>query len=405
MVMAGGKGERLWPLTRVRSKPAVPFGGKYRLIDIVLSNLVNSEIYSIFVLTQYKAQSLIDHLAAGWHVMDATGRQFISPVPAQMRTGDVWYRGTADAIWQNLNLITQFRPDLVAVFGADHVYRMDVNQMIDFHLQTKADVTISAIPVPVVEASRYGIIVTERGGRVVGFEEKPAMAEAMPGRPGFALASMGNYIFRREALVSAVSEDAAREGQHDFGRTILPEQYKKLRVYAYDFATNEVPGVSPEEERGYWRDVGTLQSYYDANMDLTTRHPKFNLYNRAWPIRTASITEPPARFVSEGEGPTGLALDSIVAAGSVVHGAVVRRSVIGRSVSIEPGALVEDAIVLDDARIGRGSRIRRAIIDKNVHIEPGVVIGENPSQDAKRYFVDPESGLVVIPKPDPVEPP
>jgi glucose-1-phosphate adenylyltransferase len=403
MVMAGGKGERLWPLTRVRSKPAVPFGGKYRLIDIVLSNLVNSEIYSIFVLTQYKAQSLIDHLAAGWHVMDATGRQFISPVPAQMRTGDVWYRGTADAIWQNLNLVTQFRPDLVAVFGADHVYRMDANQMIDFHLQAGADVTISAIPVPIADVSRYGIIVTERGGRVVGFEEKPVRTQSMPDRPGFALASMGNYVFRREALVSAVSEDAAREGQHDFGRTILPEQHKKVRVFAYDFATNAVPGVSPEEERGYWRDVGTLRSYYDANMDLTTRHPKFNLYNRDWPIRTASMTEPPARFVSEGEGPTGVAVDSIVAAGSVIHGAVVRRSVVGRSVAVEPGAIVEDAIVLDDARVGRDCRIRRAIIDKNVEIAPGTVIGDDPKEDARRYFVDPESGLVVIPKPDPVE--
>ncbi|HLG41928.1 MAG TPA: glucose-1-phosphate adenylyltransferase, partial [Planctomycetota bacterium] len=340
MVMAGGKGERLWPLTRVRSKPAVPFGGKYRLIDIVLTNLVNSEIYSVFVLTQYKAQSLIDHLASGWHVLDATGRQFITPVPAQMRTGDVWYRGTSDAIWQNLNLVTQYRPDLVAVFGADHVYRMDVNQMIDFHQQSRADVTISAVPVPVADVSRYGIIVTEAGGRVVGFEEKPAEAKSMPGRPGFALASMGNYIFRREALVSAVNEDASREGPHDFGRSILPDQYKRMRMFAYDFATNEIPGVSPSEERGYWRDVGALHTYYEANMDLTTVHPKFNLYNKAWPLRTAAIPEPPARFISEG-----VALDSIVAAGSIIRGGVVRRSVVGRGVIVEPGARVEDALL------------------------------------------------------------
>jgi glucose-1-phosphate adenylyltransferase len=402
MVMAGGKGERLWPLTRSRSKPATPFGGKYRLIDIVLSNLVNSEIYAIFVLTQYKAQSLLDHPATGWHVMDATGRQFITAVPAQMRTGEVWYRGTADAIYQNLNLVTQYRPDLVAVFGADHVYRMDVNQMIDFHFQSDADVTISAIPVPLSEVARFGIIATDRAGRVVGFLEKPDKAEPMPGRPGYALASMGNYLFKPKVLVTGVSEDAAREGPHDFGKSILPEQHKKLRIFAYDFATNVIPGTRPWEERGYWRDVGTLESYYDANMDLIARRPRFNLYNAEWPIRTASFSEPPARFVGENDK-SGTAADSIVSAGSIVEGGSVRRCVLGRNVLIEPGAEVEDSIILDGTRIGRDCRVRRAIVDKLVQLEPGTEIGGDPERDGRRYFVDPESKLVVIPKPEPGE--
>jgi glucose-1-phosphate adenylyltransferase len=398
MVMAGGKGERLYPLTRDRSKPAVPFGGKYRLIDFVLSNLVNSEIGSIYVLTQYKSQSLAKHLQTGWHVSTFKGTDFIMAVPPQMRLGDIWYRGTADAIYQNLNLIEDFAPDIVAVFGADHVYRMDVRQMLDFHVERGAEATISAIPVPIESASMFGVIRCAPGGRVTGFDEKPAQPAPFPDRPGTALASMGNYLFDTDLLVELLNTDAAQETDHDFGKDILPKICDRRSVFAYDFASNDVPGRVKGEEIGYWRDVGTIRAYFEANMDLRRPDPVFNLYNRAWPLRTAHFDDAPAKFVFDSDDRRGLAVDSLISEGCIISGGRVANSILGRNVFIHSWAEVDECILMDRVNIGRKCRIRRAIIDKNVHVPPGTVIGYDPAEDRRRFHVDEESGIVVIPK-------
>lgn len=398
MVMAGGKGERLHPLTEERSKPAVPFGGKYRLIDFVLSNLVNSGISSIYVLTQYKAQSLIEHLQRGWSIGDLRGRDFIVPVPAQMRMGESWYRGTADAIYQNVNLIENNAPKLVAVFGADHVYRMDLRQMIEFHRRTASVATVAAIPVPLSEAPLFGIIEVNAQGRIVGFQEKPKDPAPMPGRPDFALASMGNYLFSTDFLKRILVEDAARPGAHDFGKSIFPAVFRESPVCAYDFSTNDVPGTVKGEERGYWRDVGTIHAYFETNMDLRAPAPVFNLYNREWPLHTSDYDDPPVKFVFNEEGRRGMAVDSIVSDGAIVSGGAVINSVLGRNVFIHSYSEVHESILMDGVDVGRHARIRRAIIDKNVRIPAGTEIGFDPKKDAERYYIDPESGIVVIPK-------
>jgi glucose-1-phosphate adenylyltransferase len=397
MVMAGGKGERLYPLTAERSKPSVPFGGKYRLIDFVLSNLVNSEITSIYVLTQYLAQSLIEHIQVGWRLADIRGRDFINAVPAQMRTGEAWYRGTADAIYQNMNLIHNHKPKMVAVFGADHVYRMDIRLMVLDHLKNKADVTVAAIPRPIAEAPQLGVIEVDSEWRIVGFEEKPKQnPKTIPGRPDWVLASMGNYIFQPGFLEKVVTEDAAKVGAHDFGRSILPEIYQSFRVFAYDFSNNDFPGRVKEEEKGYWRDVGTVQSYYETNMDLKNPDPIFNLYNRQWPLQTMSIVAPPAKFVFDDEGRRGMAVDSIVSEGSIVSGARVKDSILGRNVFVHSYAEVSESILMDEVDIGRHCRIRRAIIDKQVKIPAGTSIGYGTPYP--NSVVDPASGVTVIPK-------
>jgi glucose-1-phosphate adenylyltransferase len=391
MIMAGGKGERLQPLTRERSKPAVPFGGRYRLIDFVLSNFMNSELPSIYVLVQYKSQSLIEHLRVAWRTSGLLPNFFVTVVPPQMRSGSAWYRGTADAVLQNLNLIDDFNPDVVAIFGSDHIYRMDVNQMLAFHQESGAEVTIAARPVPVGEASKFGVLGVDRGGRVVDFTEKPAHPAPMPDNPGHALVSMGNYLFSRRALVDALLADARRSTDHDFGRSIIPELVPGGHVYAYDFEQNEVPGVKPYEEAGYWRDVGTIEAYWDAHMDLLGESPRFDLDNRYWPIRSEYHAGPPARFI-------GADVDNAhVGEASLVKRATIRNSILGRSVWVNEGAVIEDSIVMDHTTVGKGARVRRAIVDRFNIIPADTEVGVDPAQDRRRFHVDP-TGLVVVPR-------
>lgn len=396
MVMAGGMGKRLMPLTRDRSKPAVPFGGKYRIIDFVLSNLVNSGITSIYVLTQYKSQSLLRHLSDGWSVRDARDQEFITAVPAQMRVGEEWYQGTADSIYQNLYLIDNHNPDIVAVFGSDHVYRMDVNQVIKFHLEKEADVTIIAVPRPREESIKFGSIVIDNDSRAINFQEKTPNAIPMPTNPNYILASMGNYIFKKDFLVKILTSDEFKNCS-DFGRDIFPKIHEKYRVYVYDFTTNNVPGTVKSEERGYWRDIGTIKVYYEANMDLRAVEPIFNLYNKEWPLRTANYNDPPAKFVLSDPGRTGVAINSIVSEGCIISGARVENSVLGRLVRIDE-SYVTESVIMDRTTIGYGCRIRRAIIDKNTQIFPGVEIGYDLEKDKQRFTVDEESGVVVIPR-------
>lgn len=395
-VLAGGKGTRLYPLTKERAKPAVPFGGQYRIIDFVLSNLVNSGIYSIYVLIQFKSQSLLQHLRDGWEFSGILKHHYIIPVPAQMRSaGETWYRGTADAIYQNLNLIEQSDPDVVAVFGADHIYRMNIREMIEFHEQKRAQATVAAIPVPKQMAAEFGVIETAPDGRVVAFHEKNPDAPAIPGKPDMVYASMGNYIFSTEPLIRYLHEDGRmEESAHDFGRDILPCWVRKGNVYAYDFQTNRIPG-DPVGAPVYWRDVGTIDAYYEATMDLRMVSPVLNLYNRRWPLRTAGYDDPPAKFTFDEDGRRGQAIDSIVSSGSILSGGMVRNSVLGRGVRVHTGALVEDSIIFDNADIGRHCKVRRAILDKNVHLAEGTVIGYDLEADRTKHHVT-ESGIVVV---------
>jgi len=395
IVLAGGKGSRLYPLTKERAKPAVPFGGKYRIIDFVLSNLINSGIYSIYVLTQFKSQSLLQHLSDGWQFANLLKNQFIIPVPAQMRKGEVWYQGTSDAIFQNINLVEQADPHLVAVFSADHVYRMDVSQMIAYHEEKRAAGTVAALPMPRERAREFGTMEITPDWRIVSFHEKVPDPPEIPGRPGWTLASMGNYIFETRILVRELYDDAANPASdHDFGRNILPDMIHRYPVFAYDFLTNEIAGEPPQNQ-GYWRDVGTIDSYYDANMDLRSVSPSLNLFNRQWPLRTANYQEPPAKFTFDEEGRRGHALDSIVSEGCIISGGTVRGSVLGRRVFVHSYTLVEDSIIMDNCDIGRGARLRRAILDKNVRVPAGTEIGYDLDRDRKYHHVT-ESGIVVV---------
>jgi glucose-1-phosphate adenylyltransferase len=395
-VLAGGKGTRLYPLTKERAKPAVPFGGQYRIIDFVLSNLVNSGIHSIYVLIQFKSQSLLQHLRDGWEFAPIMKSQYIIPVPAQMRApGEAWYQGTADAIFQNVNLIEQSDPHLVAVFGADHVYRMNIREMIEFHERKRAQATIAAIPVPREMASEFGVIEIASNGRIIAFHEKNPNAPSMPGRPDMVLASMGNYIFSTGPLLRFLYEDGrSEESTHDFGRDILPQWVETGEVYAYDFATNRIPG-DPIDSPVYWRDVGSIDAYYDANMDLRAVAPVLNLYNRQWPLRTSGYDDPPAKFTFDDEGRRGQAIDSVVSSGSILSGGMVRNSVLGRGVRVHAGAVIEDCVVFDNCNIGRRSQIKRAILDKNVVLPENTIIGYDLAADRKRYHVT-DSGIVVV---------
>jgi glucose-1-phosphate adenylyltransferase len=403
IVLAGGKGSRLYPLTRERAKPAVPFGGKYRIIDFVLSNLVNSGIYSIYVLTQFKSQSLLQHLSDGWQFANLLKHQFIIPVPAQMRKGETWYEGTSDAIFQNINLVEQSHPDLVAVFGADHIYRMDINQMIEAHRERGAAVTVSALPMPRDQAHQYGTMEITPDWRITGFYEKVPDAPEIPGRPGWALTSMGNYVFDTSVLLKELYADAERtDSNHDFGRDILPCMIHHYPVFAYDFETNQIAG-EPEQNRGYWRDVGTIEAYYEASMDLRSVSPLLNLFNRQWPLHTANYPEPPAKFTFDEDGRRGHTLDTIVSEGCIISGGRVRGSVLGRRVFVHSYSSVEDCIIFDHCDIGRRARIRRAILDKNVRIPPDTQIGYDLERDRERYHVT-ETGIVVVSGPrSPVE--
>jgi glucose-1-phosphate adenylyltransferase len=395
-VLAGGRGSRLYPLTKERAKPAVPFGGQYRIVDFVLSNLINSGINSIYVLIQFKSQSLLQHLRDGWQFSGILREQFIIPVPAQMRMpGENWYRGTADAIHQNLNLIEQSRPDVVAIFGADHIYRMNIHAMLEFHQRKEAEVTVAAIPVERRWAADFGVLDTNDESRIIGFHEKDPDAPRIPGNPEHVYASMGNYIFSTPALIRELHTDAENElSRHDFGKDILPGMVGRSAMFAYDFQTNRIPGDPPEVEP-YWQDVGTIDAYYEATMDLRSVTPALNLYNRQWPLRTASYSDAPAKFTFDEEGRRGEAIDSIVSGGCILSGGTVRRSVLGRGVRVHTGATVEDSIVFDNCDIGRRCRIRRAILDKNLKIPTDTVIGYDLEQDRQRYHVT-DSGIVTV---------
>jgi glucose-1-phosphate adenylyltransferase len=395
-VLAGGKGTRLYPLTKERAKPAVPFGARYRIVDFVLSNLINSGIYSIYVLVQFKSQSLLEHLREGWEASSLLRNHFIIPVPAQMRSqGEDWYRGTADAIYQNINLIEQAEPHVVAIFGADHIYRMNIREMIEFHIDRGAQVTVSAIPVEKEQAVEFGVLETREDGLIAGFHEKKPDAPTMPGDPNRVYASMGNYLFSTKLLLDELRVDGEKDhSSHDFGRDILPGLIGRADMYAYDFQTNRIPG-DPPGAPVYWRDVGTLDAFYDANMDLRSVSPELNLYNRQWPLRTAGYFDAPAKFIFDSDGRRGEALDSIVAGGTILSGGLVRTSVIGRGVRVHSHASVEDSIIFDNCDIGRRAKVRRAILDKNVRVPPDTTIGYDLESDRQLYHVT-ESGIVVV---------
>jgi glucose-1-phosphate adenylyltransferase len=397
MVMAGGKGSRLGPLTIHRSKPGVPFAGRYRIIDFVLSNFINSGYRRVYVLTQYMSSSLIKHLSRNWR-LSGFG-EFIEVVPAQMRLGEFWYRGTADAVYQNLNLVRDARAEHVAVFGGDHIYKFAVDQMEEMHRDVRADLTVAAFPVPVAEASAFGIIDVDAAGRIIGFVEKPPNPPEMPGRPGWSLVSMGNYFFRREVLERSLVGDGNGAPKHDFGKHIIPKLVADgARIFAYDFAKNRIPG-EPEGEAPYWRDVGTLDSYFTSNMELRARIPALDLYNRQWRIRSAQRDYPPARFVRAGEGYGPAEVDdSLICEGSIIASAHVREVVLSYDCFIHANAQVVDSVILSGCDIGRGARLRRVLLDKNCKVEPGCVIGEDPAADRERFPFVTESGIVVVPK-------
>jgi glucose-1-phosphate adenylyltransferase len=402
MVLAGGEGKRLQPLTADRAKPAVPFGGNFRLVDFALSNLVNAGFLRIAVLTQYKSHSLDRHIATTWRLSPLLGN-YVTPVPAQMRRGPRWFAGSADAIYQNMNLIADERPDFICVFGADHIYRMDPRQMIAQHLETGAGVTVAGIRVPIDQADQFGVIEPAADGVTIeAFHEKPSDATGLPDSPDEVLASMGNYVFTTRTLVDAVTVDAAAEtSRHDLGGDIIPRLVDLGEACVWDFANSVVPGVNGIEH-GYWRDVGTLDAYYEAHMDLISLVPVFNLYNEEWPILTAPEPLPPAKFVLEEPGRTGMAVDSMVCAGVVVSGGLARRSILSPRVHIHSYAEVEDSVLMHEVDIGRGAIVRRAILDKNVHVAEGARIGVDLEADRKRFVVS-DGGVVVVGKGQRVE--
>ena len=397
IVLAGGEGKRLMPLTADRAKPAVPFGGIYRLIDFVLSNLVNGGYLKLVVLTQYKSHSLDRHISKTWRMSNLLGN-YVAPVPAQQRLGPHWFAGSADAIHQSLNLIHDERPDHVIVFGADHIYRMDPKQMVERHIASGAAVTVAGIRQPLAMADQFGVIeVAEDGRRISAFREKPTDARGLADAPHEIFASMGNYVFRTDALIDAVTKDAADEhSRHDMGSNIIPALVERGEAAVYDFRDNELPG-STERDHGYWRDVGTLDSYYEANMDLVAVHPVFNLYNQAWPIFTDQEFWPPAKTVHEGADRTGGAYDSLLSPGVIVSGATVNRSVLSPGVHVHSWATVDGSVLMQDVKVGRRAVVRNAIIDKNVVIPEGARIGVDLACDRERYTVS-DNGVVVIGK-------
>lgn len=398
MILAGGMGERLYPLTRDRAKPAVPFGGRYRIVDFVINNFINSGFFKIKILTQFKSTSLIEHITRTWRLVPEIG-QYVDVVPAQMRKGPFWFRGTADAVYQNLELIFDERPDVVSVFGGDHIYKMDVNQMLQEHVANDADLTIATIPVPLSEAHHFGIVEIDDDFRVTGFVEKPkAGAKTIPGRPDMVLASMGNYIFNTSVMIDVLQRNALRDSAHDFGKEIIPDMYTRMKVYAYDFAKNYIPGEEGHN-RGYWRDVGTVDAYFEASMDLVSVTPAFNLYNPLWPIVSAPMNLPPAKFVfaDSKSQRIGIATDSLVSDGTIISGGTINRCVLHPRVRIHSYSDVDESILMDGVEVGRHSRIRRAIIDKGVKIPANTTIGYDLEADRQRFTVT-ESGIVVVPK-------
>ena len=398
MILAGGEGKRLAPLTSERAKPAVPFGGRYRIIDIVLSNFVNSGLHRIKILTQYKSASLEEHIARSWRLSPMLDN-FIETIPAQQRTGTSWFRGSADAVYQTQHVITDESPDYVCIFGGDHVYKMDVRDMLAQHLATQAEVTVAAIPVTKKEARSFGVIESTEDGSIRAFHEKVADPPTMPGRDDMCLASMGNYIFKTQSLLDALERDASLEtSMHDFGRDIIPTMVAQgNKCCVYDFQKNQVPGE--EEGYAYWRDIGTIDAYWSAQMDLVATQPAFNLYNGRWPIRTGYSHDPPAKFVfrDEANARVGTATESLVSLGCIISGGRIHRSVLSARVRVNSFSHIEESVLFENVVIGRHARIRRAIIDKDVEIPSGTQIGFNLEEDKKRWFVS-EGGIVVIPK-------
>jgi len=401
MILAGGQGTRLSPLTSKRSKPAVPFGSKYRIIDFALNNFMNSDIFGVYVLIQYKAQSLTEHIQRGWRFGTFLSDYFITLVPAQMyryeELGPVWYRGTSDAVYQNMHLIDNFDADYVAVFSGDHIYKMNVRHMLEQHMDNRADVTIAAYPMPVGEASRFGVMQVDERMVVTGFQEKPVNPQPMPHNPNMALTSMGNYIFSRKALDELLYSTNQDEGAYDFGQHVLPKALRDgYKICAYDFHKNPIPGQVGDNT--YWRDVGTLDAYYDASMDLIAVKPEFDLYNPEWPLRTATEFSPPDKFVHESGDRTGQAFNTIMAGGVIISGGTVRDSVLSRRVRVNSYSSVERSVILDGCEIGRHSVIQNAIVDKNVRIPPGTQIGLDTEHDRARGFTITDNGIVVVPK-------
>lgn len=389
-VLAGGRGKRLFPLTSFRSKPSVPFGSRYRIVDFVLSNLVNSRIYSIYLLVQYQSQSLIEHVRQNWVLSPVLRDHFITVVPPQMRTGPEWFEGTADAVFQNINLIRAFDPELVVVFGADHIYRMDVRQMIDFHLSKDAAVTVAARPVPIEEAPAFGVIVADGEHRIVSFQEKPRQPVSMPGDPERSYVSMGNYIFNRKVLEDALAR-AQRKKQNDFGAHVLPDIVDTGKIFAYDFSTNIIPGTTMQEEKGYWRDVGTISAFFDANMDMLGRFPKFEIGNVNWPIHPSRYEGPSARILRAD------IKNGILAEGVFIQKARIVNSIIRSGVTIESGVSVEDCIIMERTVLKKGCRLKRVIVDKMNVIEEDERIGFDTEADRFRCHID-SSGIAIVPK-------
>jgi len=389
-VMAGGEGSRLQPLTSTRSKPSVPFGARYRLIDFVLSNLINSGIHTIYLLVQYKSQALIEHVRRAWSLSPLLQDQFVTVVPPQMLGGADWFQGTADAVYQNIGLIEQHAPDLVAVFGADHIYRMDLRQMVQYHRHREADVTVSALPVPIHEAHDFGVMATDSHGRIREFQEKPAHPSPMPGRADHAFASMGNYLFSTKVLMEGL-QAAKQRGETDFGHHLLPNLMHTHNLFAYDFSSNRVPGIKPYEEPVYWRDVGNIDAYFDAHKDVLGLEPKFDAFNPQWPIYSSNYQGPVTRVIG------GDIRNTLLGAATVVNDGVrIRNSIIRREAVIEEDVELEDCIIMDYVRIGRGSRLRRVIVDRHNHIQPGSRIGFDLEEDRRRFTVSP-GGVVVLP--------
>jgi len=388
-VMAGGQGSRLQPLTTDRCKPAVPFGSRYRIVDFVLSNLANSNIRSIYLLVQYKPQSLIEHIRKAWSVSALFSNQFVTVVPPQMSQDRTSFGGTADAVYQSLSLMDMHRPDLVAVFGADHIYRMDVQQMVRFHCERDADVSVAALPVLLEQAAEFGIIETDAKQRICGFQEKPAQAKPMPSDPTRAYASMGNYLFKASVLHEAL-EEAHQRGETDFGHHVLPRLLQTHRAFAYDFMTNEVPGTKPYEEKGYWRDVGTLDAYFEAHLDALGLEPRFDAFNPQWPIFSSHYQGPTARVMS------GNLENVMMGAATTIDGANIRNSILRREVVVEPGADIENCVIMDYVRVERGAKLRNVIIDRHNVIPAGTEIGFDLARDREKYHVT-EGGLVIVP--------
>lgn len=394
MILAGGRGERLYPLTRDRAKPSVPFGAIYRIIDFTLSNCLNSGLRKIYLLTQYRSISLIRHIAQGWQsLFRGELGEFVQPVSPQQRFAETWYRGTADAIYQNIYTLQEHRPKYVLILSGDHVYKMNYMEMLRFHTEMNAEITVACIPCPLEEASRFGVMEIDSTWRIVGFEEKPSHPKPMPTNPDMALCSMGIYVFKTETLIRCVVEDTKRsDTTHDFGRDVIPAQVGKKRLFAYNFTHQAKPN-----QPAYWRDIGTIDAYYETNMELLNLQPQFNLYDTSWPVRTLQLNLPPAKILSPSPTQTAYVENSLISPGCIVTGASIIRSILSPGVRVETGAVVEDSIIFNNVTINRNARIRRAIIDKRVFIPSNFSIGYNHDADRRRFYVSPK-GIVVVPR-------